>query len=221
MLAITNQNVTPEEKSSWHKTSHFKLIGKFQQQEWKMLGLISRTQTFSRYKQQNKPSCLQNKCYLLTGSLVISRVINLLEEKSITLNLHQSPKSTIYVKESLGQYIWDKCSTCVNQIPSISKRLNYLAQWHGMFALQKLEGRMDVSPRLQLKQKSHGAAQKLGGEFLCPVWCWRSGWMVMTMFPSGLREMHLWKCYQSLWAIESMSSEIIFLAVNDIIHKNK
>lgn len=104
MLAITNQNVTPEEKSLLHKISHFILIGKFQQEKWKMLNLISWTQTFFSYKQENKPSCLQNKCnYFLTSSnLVISRVIHLLEEKkNITLNLHQSQKSTIYVKESL------------------------------------------------------------------------------------------------------------------------
>jgi len=33
MLAIANQNVTLEEKSSSHKISHLVLIGKFQQEE--------------------------------------------------------------------------------------------------------------------------------------------------------------------------------------------
>jgi len=47
MLAITNQNVTPEEKSLLHKISHFILIGKFQQEKWKMLNLKSWTKTFS------------------------------------------------------------------------------------------------------------------------------------------------------------------------------
>lgn len=41
----------------------------------------------------------------------------------------------------------------------------------------------------------------------------RSGRMGMTIFASGLKEMHLWKHSQSLWAIGSMCSEITFLAL--------
>lgn len=46
MLAITNQNVTLEEKSSSHKISHFVLIGKFQQEEWEMSNSMSQAKTF-------------------------------------------------------------------------------------------------------------------------------------------------------------------------------
>lgn len=73
-----------KKKSLLHKISPFLLIGKFQQEKWKMLNLISEQRFFFfSYKQENKPLCLQNKCnYFLTSStLVISRLINLLVEK--------------------------------------------------------------------------------------------------------------------------------------------
>lgn len=85
---------------------------------------------FFSYKQENKPSCLQNKCnYFLTSSnLVISRVINLLEEKKKLHWIFISHRKAPYMSKKVWGNISDiNILTHVNQILSISKWLNYLA----------------------------------------------------------------------------------------------